>query len=255
MDKQNKDLVIFMIITFLLPLVAIVLQSIFTNNLLIFVFYGIEAASPTIAAIIIISKNGKIKNFFMHKFHFKNLARAIILPLIFAFSTMFLAKFIFCFIFQIEFAFGSITSVQFMIISWAFIAEEFGWRGYLEPFLQMRGIHKYVVPAIVGMIWCLWHYHFFMLNGLQIPIMLFVSSCIIESYIYSYFMEYTKNNLISAMTYHFAWNLCIHLFAINPVDNNGTIFPYMILIVLEGLVLTIYFLIRKRNKNIPLQTQ
>lgn len=39
--------------------------------------------------------------------------------------------------------------------------------------------------------------------------------------------------MISAMIYHFAWNLFIHIFAINPTDNKGNSLPYIILAVLE----------------------
>lgn len=94
-----------------------------------------------------------------------------------------------------------------------FLAEEIGWRGYLEPLLIQSGIHKRLVP------------------------------CIVESYIYSFLMRATSNNIISAMTYHFVWNLIIHIAAVNPVDNNGNIFPYVILVVLEALVLPVVMLL------------
>ena len=92
------------------------------------------------------------------------------------------------------------------------------------------------MPAIVGVIWCLWHYHYFMFGGMDVPIVWFFLSCIVESYIYSYLLDLTDNNLISAMIYHFAWNLFIHVFAINPNDNRGNTLPYIILVVLEIVI-------------------
>ena len=46
----------------------------------------------------------------------------------------------------------------------------------------------------------------------------------------------TDNNLVSAMLYHFAWNLFIHVFAINPNDNGGNSLPYIILVILEIVI-------------------
>lgn len=247
MDKQYRDMIAFLLIAFLLPFISIAMQSAITNSSIIFILYGIEAASPTIAAITILSMNRRIKEFFMKMFHSKHLAMAMVLPVTIACSTMFLAKLFYCFLFKVDFTLGSISLIQFMIILWAFIAEELGWRGYLEPFLKMKGIKKWLVPSIVGIVWCLWHYHYFLLNGIQVPILLFLISCMIESYIYSFLMECTSNNLVSAMTYHFTWNFAIHIFAINPADNNGDTYPYIILVILEVLVLVIFFL--KKNKS------
>ena len=71
---------------------------------------------------------------------------------------------------------------------------------------------------------------------MDVPIVWFFLSCIVESYIYSYLLDLTDNNLISAMIYHFAWNLFIHVFAINPNDNRGNTLPYIILVVLEIVI-------------------
>lgn len=172
---------------------------------------------------------------------------AVILPLILASTTMILAKLIFCVLSGRRFTFGSISITQFIIILWALWAEEIGWRGYLEPLLKELGVHKWVVPCIVGVIWCLWHYHFFLQNGIEVPILLFFVSCIIESYIYSFLMNITDNNIVSAMIYHFTWNLLIHITALNPGHNNGSVFPYIILVILETLTLLIFWSVRKAS--------
>ena len=89
--------------------------------------------------------------------------------------------------------FGAVSCKQWIIILWAFVAEELGWRGYLEPELNKLGVNKQLIPGMVGLIWCLWHYHYFMQNSIEIPIALFLIGCIIESYIYSFLMIFTKN--------------------------------------------------------------
>ncbi|MDE6252126.1 MAG: CPBP family intramembrane metalloprotease [Lachnospiraceae bacterium] len=245
-NKTYKEISSFLLIAFLLPLISIILQSIITDTLIKFVLYGIEAASPSIAATIIIMINKRCKDFFKNMFHLRHLVMAIFLPVIISCSTMLLAKLIFCFWFRTDFMLYSISFTQLIVILWAFIAEEIGWRGYLEPLLEKKIFVKSIVPFIVGTVWCLWHYHYFLMNGIQVPILLFSIGCIIESYIYSFLMGCTNNNLISAMTYHFSWNLAVHIFAINPVDNNGNTFPYLILTILEAFVLLIFLCHKKR---------
>lgn len=154
------------------------------------------------------------------------------LPIIIACLTMGLAKLIFCLRFKVNFVLGSISAMQLLIIAWAFIAEEIGWRGYWESLLRKQGINKGVVPFITRIIWCLWHYHYFLQNGVQVPILWFFISCIVESYIYSFLMDCTDKNLISAMIYHFFYNLAIHMFLISPVDNYDNIVPYILLVIL-----------------------
>ena len=245
--KEYKNLILFLLISFLLPLVAVVFQTMISNDYICFVLYGIQAAAPTISAITVLCLNKKVKMRLKQMFRKEYLRIAIILPIIIACMTMFLAKIIYCALFEIDFILGSISTTQFIIILWAFWAEEIGWRGYLEPLLKMYSVHEWIVPCIVGVIWSLWHYHFFLQNSIEVPIPLFFISCIIDSYIYSFLMNITDSNIVSAMTYHFMWNLLVHIAAINPADNKGNIFPYIILIVLEVLLLPVLFSIKRKR--------
>lgn len=247
--RKHKNLILFLLISFLIPLVAVVSQTIIPNDSVCFVLYGIQAASPTISAVVVLCLNKEVKTHFTKIFRKESLLIAVILPTIIACTTMILAKLIYCVLFGIDFMLGNISTAQFIIILWAFVAEEIGWRGYLEPLLKTYNIPKQTVPCIVGMIWCLWHYHFFLQNGIEIPIPLFFISCIIESCIYSLLMSVTGDNIISAMTYHFMWNLLIHVAAINPADNNGSIFPYIILVVLEAMLLAAFLAFKRYNNK------
>lgn len=240
MRKEYRNLGLFILIAFLLPLAALVAQTMISNDFIRFILYGIQAAAPTISAIVVLCLSKKLKMQFTQIFHKKHLQRAVILPTIIVCVTMVLAKLINCVLFGIDFMLRSISIAQFIIILWALVAEEIGWRGYLEPLLKRCGVHRWINPCIVGMIWCLWHYHFFLQSGITVPIPLFCISCIIESYIYSFLMSVTENNIVSAMTYHFMWNLLIRIVAINPIDNSGNIFSYLILVILEGLVLFVF---------------
>lgn len=240
MDKGSK-MILFLLITFLLPLISIALQKMATNSAIQFILYGIQAASPSIAAIVVLVINGRCKEFFVKVFHTRHLAMSLMIPCVISCATMFLSKIIFSVWFNVDFALGCISGTQFIIILWALIAEEIGWRGYLEMLLRKEIARSWLVPFVVGIIWCLWHYHYFLINGVQVPILLFLFSCVIESYIYSFLMDCTEGNLISAMTYHFTWNLMLHLFAVNPSDNHGSIVPYEILAVLEVVVLLFFW--------------
>ena len=246
-NKKYRYLSLFLFIAFVLPLILAVVQSISNNISLNFALYGIEAASPSIAAFIVLGISGSCKDFGMKYFHSNHLLIAVVLPMIIACMTMFLAKIVFCFVVKTNFMIGSISGVQFIIILWALIAEEIGWREYLLPFLNEHMKLSYLAPLVVGVIWCLWHYHFFLFGGIDVPIVLFFISCIVESYIYSYLLDLTDNNLLSAMIYHFAWNLFIHIFAINPIDNRGNPLPYIILIVLEIVSVFLLLLFVKKK--------
>ena len=238
MNKPSKNVVLFIIIAFLLPLMIVATQSRDLNNAIGFVLYGIQAAAPSIAAIVVFAANKELRVSFSRLFHKDYLTRAIFLPAVIVCVVMIAAKLLSSLIIgEHNSFFGAVSCKQWIIILWAFVAEELGWRGYLEPALNKLVVNKQIVPSIVGLIWCLWHYHYFMQNSIEIPIALFLIGCIIESYIYSYLMGVTKDNLVSAITYHFMYNLMIHVVAINPSDNNGCLIPYVTMTIMEFAVL------------------
>lgn len=249
MRNQYKNLTLFLIITFTIPLISVYMQGIIDNSLIQFLLYGVEAASPSIAALIIIYMSKKGKAFWIKNIKTKKISEAFILPVIIVITTMFLSKSIYFFLTENAFVTSNISIRQFIIILWTLIAEEIGWRGYLQPLLSKQMKKVWLIPLVVGAIWALWHYHYFLFTGMQVPFILFFIGCIVDSYIYNYLLVRTENNLISAMMYHFAWNLGLHLFALNPVNNNGSLLPYLILIIVEALFLIILFLQKKYYKQ------
>lgn len=238
MSKPTKNLVLFTIIAFLLPLMIIAAQSKVANNAISFVLFGIQAAAPSISAIIVFAVNKELKSSFSRLFHKDHLMIAILLPTAIICVVMIAARLLSSLIMgEYNSFWGTVSYKQWIIILCAVVAEELGWRGYLEPALNKLVVNKQIVPSIVGLIWCLWHYHYFMQNSIEIPIALFLIGCIIESYIYSYLMRVTKDNLVSAITYHFMYNLMIHVVAINPSDNSGCLIPYVTMTIMEFAVL------------------
>lgn len=240
-NNQNHNITMFLLLTFFIPFLCLWLQTIVTNSTINFLLFGVEAASPTITALLLLAKNHELRAFFKKKFSRKHLLMALILPTMVACFTMFLAKVLSCFFLETDRVLGTFTTSQFIIILWALIAEEIGWRGYLEPSLIKKGIAKTYVPMLVGIIWCLWHYHYFLSGRIVVPILLFLMSCIVECYLYRFFMDCTRENLTSAMMYHVTWNLFLHVFLLNPMDNHGSPIPYLILVIVETLTLFILY--------------
>ena len=246
MSKPTKSLILFISIAFLLPLMMVVLQTKVSNNAICFVLFGIQAAAPSISAIVVFMVNREFRKSISRLFHKDHLAMAIFLPIAIVCLVMIAAKFLLTLIMEEHNSFwGTVNNMQWIIILWAFVAEELGWRGYLEPVLNELSFNKKIIPGIVGVIWCAWHYHYFMQNSIEIPIALFLFSCIIESYIYSFLMRKTNGNLLSAMTFHLMYNLMIHVVAINPSDNNGSLVPYVTMSLMEIVVLIV---VKKNGK-------
>lgn len=170
----------------------------------------------------------------------KKAVYTFVIAVFIAFSTMFFAKLLFCFYTNNYHFIGYISIKQLFIILWALVAEEIGWRGYLQPLLDKHIKLSFFVPFVLGIIWGLWHYHYYLSGNVQIPFTLLCVGCIVDSYIYYYVGQLTENNLLFAMFYHFAWNLGIHLFALNPMENGGSLLPYLLLIILEVIFVHLY---------------
>ena len=246
MSKTTK-LTLFILISFLLPMAALFLQSRITNDTVNLLLFGVQAASPSIAAFAVLLLSKEVRPHFKVIFQKAHITAVIVVPVLIASITMLISKSVYCIVWGKEFSLGNISVTKWLILLWALVAEELGWRGYLEPFLQEMKIKKWVIPCVVGIIWGLWHYHYFIQGRIDVPLLLFCAGCIIESYIYSILVSNTKN-VLSAMIYHFSWNLMVNLFMINPSDNGGNIIPYTLVIILETVGIIIYGLYR-RNKE------
>lgn len=232
---EQKQLILFLAVSFLLPLLMAVICSNIPEGAVSFLLYGIEAAAPTIAALAVFRMDNELRQSFRRMFVRDQLITAIIYPTALCSAVMLMARLIFCaFTGGFSSFFGHITKTQLIMILWSLVAEEIGWRGYLQPQLERLGIKKSLAPCIVGVIWCAWHYHFFIRNGIEVPIFIFLLSCIIESYIYGFLLRITKGQLLSAMIFHFMYNLLIHIAAVSPSDNGGNTAPYIIMTVLEA---------------------
>lgn len=230
--RGKYDIAFFMLYAFGIPLICIVLMTyipLFQYGILQFILYGIEAASPSLAAIIMSSKERGfkgVKQFLIEKYHLNLNTKLCFIGFCIPVILLTLTKLL-TYVTPYNNTFITIPSFKkVIIITWALVAEELGWRGYLQDKIEERYGDK-ATPFIIGSIWTLWHYHFFLTGTMDVPIVFFIYGCILESYGYYIITKLAKGNILPASLWHFAGNLFINLYLINPEWNGGSIVPYI----------------------------
>ena len=140
-----------------------------------------------------------------------------------------------------------LTVRRMVIILWALIAEELGWRGYLQDKLEVILSHKHkYVPIFTGIIWALWHYHFILLGSMNVPIVAFTLGCVFESYGYFTITKLSKNNIVPACIWHFTGNMMLNLYRFDPHWHNGNSVFYWIVTVFYAINILLFVLCEKR---------
>ncbi len=235
-ENAKKYVTLFLIFTFGIPLICVLLMkyvSLFQSGTLYFIMYGIEAMTPTLSALIVISIWGKsdMRRTFLRKCYSDNIRKSYLLLAVLLPITVLVITKLTSLIFMDTTPFiTSISVKKLIIILWALIAEELGWRGFLQDKLNEH-FGYIITPIVLGCIWALWHYHFFLLGSTSAPLILFLLACIVESYSYYWITKLSKGNVIPASIWHFTGNLCFNLFLINPEHNQGSILPYVLFVV------------------------
>ncbi len=189
--------------------------------------------TPTLSALIVIAVTGGKKELslflrkcYLNKFKLSYLLLAIILPM----TVLAAAKTSAYFILEQNTFFSRIGITEAIVVMWALIAEEAGWRGFLQERVNIFFGH-FFTPIIVGLIWALWHYHFFLSGMMTAPIILFILGCIVESFGYYWITIKAKGNIIPATMWHFTGNLLYKVLLIYPEYNNGSILPYLLFVI------------------------
>ena len=134
-----------------------------------------------------------------------------------------------------------------MIIAWALVAEELGWRGYLQVELG-RVVSRRWVPLLVGVIWGAWHFHFFLSGSMEVPIVPFFLGAIFESYGYYAVTEQSDGNIVPASLWHFTGNLFFNLYRFDPSWHEGNLQACWIVTAMYAVNL-IYFHYSKRTSS------
>lgn len=247
-----KQILVFLMLAFLLPsLCAILIMNtvIFHSGVLNLIAYGVEAASPSLAAILTVLhfENCRGLKQFLKKSYIDNLNLKVILI---SFSLPVLvvgASKLFWLLFGGTSNLGILTPKKMLIICWALIAEELGWRGFLQAKLQIY-FSEFTLPLILGIIWAAWHYHYLITGVMSVPILLFTLGCVFDSYVYFALSQSVNGNIIPVSVLHFSENLCFNLFLINPEYNNGSTLPYLLYVICSLVTALIVFsAIHKRS--------
>ena len=242
----------YSLLAFGIPLLCIFLcrlTRIKENGALSLILYGIEGASPTLAVIILIfvqnNKSGLIK--YLHKKYIWNFDwKKCILALFIPFILLTCAKLVAMIFGDTNVFLSPITVRKILIISWALIAEELGWRGFLQDKLETLISDKYI-PLIVGVIWALWHYHFILLGSMEVPVFAFAAGCIFESYGYFAITKFAKNNIVPACIWHFTGNMMFNLYRFDPQWHLGSSKFYWIATAFYSVFVVIFFAYGKKK--------
>lgn len=234
-QKEKYALLLFLFFAFLIPIFCIMMDDFLQMKEISILWFGIQAASPSLAAIFSVTILGKgkgLRSFFHQMFapslSISTVLKACILP----FGFMLLTFLICAFIFQEWDLMLHIPTAKWIVLLWALFAEEWGWRGFLQPLLEKFCKRSYV-SVFVGILWALWHYHFVIVKTFDAPITLFFITCIIESYIYFWLSKKGNGNVLVAMLFHFTYNLSMNLFCISPSLRQGSEYAYVILTLIE----------------------
>lgn len=230
-----KKLLFFLIVCCAIPVPCVLLGRALDGGILAFALFGVEAAAPAIASILttfVFAGSSGLKDFLARCYGRKNPARTLALALVALAGPLavgFCAKLAYSADAGLPgISFGRLDARKIAVICWALVAEELGWRGFLQPELSSGAKRKALVPLAVGCVWALWHYHYYWLGTLDVPAEIFLVGCVGESFVYRGLTARGGGNVVPASIWHFAGNLALALFAIPPGANGGDAAPYCV---------------------------
>ncbi|MBV2366896.1 CPBP family intramembrane glutamic endopeptidase [Streptomonospora nanhaiensis] len=131
------------------------------------------------------------------------------------------------------------------------LAEEFGWRGYVQP--RLRTVYGRLRTALLlGAAWALWHLPLFFLNGtgqhetglLTVEGALFFVTLLPLSYIMLFAFEHLEGGVWSAVLVHAAWNAADAL--VPEVGGTGQLLRFLVTFAL-AVAVAVYWRAKDRS--------
>ena len=247
-NKKNgvcSEIGLFILYAFGIPTICICIMNCIEEydkgGLFTLILYGIEGASPALAAIFVkLQKQGVngVKTFLVNKYKYSLSARLCVIGFCIPCIMITIGKMLtYLTPYNNQFIY-SLSLKKIIIVMWALVAEELGWRGYLQEKIEAH-VGDVLTPLIVGIIWTVWHFHFFISGSMEVPLHSFAYGCIAESYGYFVITKISKGNIVPASLWHFSGNLFTNIYRLNPNWNAGRMEPYMIV----NTVYLFYFII------------
>ena len=248
--RNLKPILEYLILVFVIPLLSVLLCRIIKNQVISLILYSIQGASPTFAVIILVFANDRkegLKKYLYDKYIFNLDLKTCILGFLVPFTVLTCVKIVAIISGDVYIFPSTITIHKLLIILWALVAEELGWRGYLQEKLETI-IPDKNIALFTGIIWALWHYHFILSGSMDVPVVAFTFGCVFESYGYFTITKLSKNNVVPASIWHFTGNMMFNLYRFDPQWHNGNNTFYWIATVMYSANILL-FVIYEKKKN------
>lgn len=138
------------------------------------------------------------------------------------------------------------ASQPVMILGWLLnnftrsggMSEEFGWRGYALPQLQVKW-NALFSSIVLGVIWAIWHLPLWFLAGSSqqsISFLLFLANLVLTSILYTWLFNNARGSILVAVVFHAIGNTVAQMFP-EPTSN---LFYWLVLGLIVILVVAIY---------------
>jgi membrane protease YdiL (CAAX protease family) len=245
----------FILLSAIIPLITIGLKRftfVSNNKIMDLILFGIQGMAPSLAAVISVfsfySLNG-LKVFLKEKYYVNINYRYCLIAFLVPMGLLLFAKTMTIIYLNKNFELVIPNAKKLLVIFLALIAEELGWRGFLQERIERKtGI--FFAPLFVGLIWGLWNYNYFISGIMNVPFTLLILGCVFESYGYFVITKLTKGNILPASIWHFSGNLFLNVFSLNTSDSDGRYLSYLIT-TFSYIICVIGFLIYyQRHKNV-----
>jgi len=117
------------------------------------------------------------------------------------------------------------------------LGEEFGWRGYALPALQLRCGWR-VASLLLGVVWAVWHLPLFYSDGTvqsHLPIGLFALSAIASSVLFAWLFNRSQGSVVPVLVLHTAVNAWSLIIPVMVLPDGSNLRPFQIVVGIQVL--------------------
>jgi len=135
----------------------------------------------------------------------------------------------------------TVVNLPLVVLLGGPLGEEFGWRGFALPLLQVR-LGWRTASLALGLVWGVWHLPLFFIDGTaqaRIPLALFLLSVVAMSVVFAWLVNRTAGGVVAALLFHTAINFWPALVPVLPTETSYRAYA----MVVAALVLTALWLL------------